>query len=201
MKNLNLKRLYIHYQAMQFEKLIITGERLLELHSQDQQLLNILGLAYDQYAINISTPIKKGRYQQKAILYFKKLLKINPKSPQGIRGLGLVALHQDKLISALAYYRKAHALNKKDISNFSSLGNVYRRMGNYSQALKWYKKCLPIKKLKGHTYINIAGLYYDQNKHDLAKQYAHFALKHLHRLNDAYSKMMRKKANAILKSN
>jgi len=187
---------------MQFEKLIITGERILKLHPHSQPLLNILGLAYDQYAINIPIPTKKSRgYQKKAVLYFKKLLKINPESPQGIRGLGLVALHQGKLINALTYYKKAYALNKKDISNFSSLGNVYRRMGNHAQALKWYKKCLPMKKLRGHTYINISGLYYDQNKHDLAKRYAYLALKHLHKLDDAYSKMMRKKASAILKSN
>lgn len=198
MRTTNLRKLYAYYQAMKFKKMITTGEYLLKSHQTDQQLLNILGLAYDQYAINLPASIKKENYQKKAISHFKTLLKINSKSPQAFRGLGLVALHQNKLTRSLTYYKKAYALNKKDVSNFSSLGNVYRRMRNYTEALMWYKKCLSIKALRATTYINIASLYEDQNKLISAKHYARLALKHFKKQDNGYTDMMKKKAQQIL---
>jgi len=198
MKTPNLKKLYTYYQMMKFEKLIGTGEHLLKRYPENQHLLNILGLAYDQHAVNLSELSKRERYQKKAISYFNTLLKIDPESPKALRGLGLVALHQNKLTSALTYYKKAYALDKKDISNFSSLGNVYRRMRNYTQALFWYKKCLAMKRLRGMAYFNIASLYKDQNRSALAKQYARLGLKSLEKYDDTYPLIMKKKLLLIL---
>ncbi len=184
--------------ARNFKKLIETGESLLTQHSSDEKLLYLVGIAYDQFALQIGNDKEKKKFQICAMRYFRKMLAMDGHSAQANRGLGLVALHQNKFRQALEYYKKAYAINPKDTSNFTSLGNTYRQMRKYSLALMWYKKCFSHKELRALAYVNLAGLYQDIKKDTIAKQYAKKAIGELSGKRDAYSIMLRHRMQELI---
>jgi len=100
-----------------------------------------IGWLYDQSALKSSG--KRHFFQFKAIQFFKKAARSKNKDVkfQGLRGLGTVLLHQNKLSSALNFYKKAYAL-KKNFHICNDLGNIYQKLGKHSKALKFYKKAL-----------------------------------------------------------
>lgn len=181
MKNLISKKLWLLYRNMEFKKVIKIGEAALRrMQNHDMETVKVLGIVYDQLALQIKNKEQRLRFQEKAVKYFIQILNINQKSVDAYRGLGLVFLHQNKFKESLRYYKKAYFLNKKDISNFISIANVYRAMGKYELALKWYKKCLLSKQTneKIIALLNISLMFADQigNK-KMAKKYAMQTLK------------------------
>lgn len=179
MERLYLKKLYQYYNKTSFEKVIEKGKKLIRTQKTDKELLNIIGLSYDQAALKLSDVENKKKYQKKAKYYFKKIILIDSTCIKGWSGLGLVYLHQNNLKKSLVCYQKAFLLDKTDISVFVSLGNIYRAMKKYPQALRWYKKSLntDIEDIKLTSLINIATMSQSAKKGKTAKKYALRALK------------------------
>ena len=179
-----LQKLWKLYNQREFKKLIKKGKAVsAHKKGQDIELFRILGTAHDQQALLEKDKTKKLKLQKKAIYYFKQILRSDLYRASAYRGLGLVALHQNRLKNSLDFYKKAYSLDKRDISNFISLGNVYRAIGQYSRAFEWYKKCLVSKEenIKLIALVNIAVMLGFQKKTLLAKKYALKALKITHK--------------------
>lgn len=173
---MNLEKLYQLYNQGDFENIIKFGEKSLQIESDNINLLNIIGLAYDQIALN--APNKRKEYQKQALIYFKKLILLDKNSTQGWKGSGLVYLHQNKLKKSLDCYKRIYALNKKDFSSFISCANVYRAMKKYKLAERWYKKSFKtdINDFKLTSLFNLATMFNDNNQDKLARRYAQQAL-------------------------
>lgn len=181
MENSISKKLWLLYRNMEFKKVIKIGEAALRrAQNHNIETIKVLGIAYDQLALQIKNKEQRLRFQEKAVKYFMQILNINQKSVDAYRGLGLVSLHQNKFKESLRYYKKAYFVNKKDMSNFISIANVYRAIGKYGLALRWYKKCLSSKQTneKIIALLNVSLMFADQigNK-KIAKKYAMQTLK------------------------
>lgn len=183
MNNLQSKitKLWELYRDKKFKKLISIGEGILALkNDKNAEFFKIMGLTHDQLALSVKDVKQKKDLQKKGIYYFKEILTNNPKSIDAYKGLGLVALHQDKLKESLSHYKKAYLLDKNNLSVYISLANVYRAMGKYSLALNWYQKSLKSKMLSDKivALTNIAIMMADQKRDIIsAKKYAKQALR------------------------
>lgn len=73
MERLYLKKLYQYYNKTNFEKVIEKGKKLIRTQKTDKELLNIIGLSYDQAALNLSDVENKKKYEKKQNTILKKL--------------------------------------------------------------------------------------------------------------------------------
>ena len=176
--NSEYSKLWDDFRASKFHQVIQKGEKLKKSKNiVGFELLKILGLSYDQFALQISNKKRKLTYQKNARMNFETIVKNYPKSESGYQGLGLVALHQGRLQASLLFYKKALKINPANMGTCISLGNVARARKNYSAALQWYKRCLSHKQTKLVVLVNIAMMYNEWKKPVLAKKYAMKALK------------------------
>jgi len=163
-KEKEIKKLWNLFNKKNFIKILKKEKGIFNKFKNDPRFLKIFGLTYDQYALLIPNNLKRKKYQKRAKLYFKLLLKQKPYLFEALKGLGLVELHQGNLNKALSFYKKALYLNPKEYSIYIDIGNVYQALKKYKIALRWYKKALIKKELKPFVSMNIASLYLKTGK-------------------------------------
>lgn len=158
----------------------IAAEKLLSKYSKkSSEILNLLGLLYDQKA---ATTSGRGRtkLQKKALDFLHESMKISKKNPETYTYLGHVYHHQAGLdnikpgLKAIEYYKKAQELGLNSYNTNLNLGNAYRRIGKPKQAENYYleaeKSARNINK-KINISFNLAYFYFEMNKLEEAKSY------------------------------
>ncbi len=178
----SLKKVSKFLNNRRFQKTILYGEKLLEnktlLKKERQEILSVLGWAYDQWAVfDKKARLKK---QKKALRYFKKLAQYDTYTAW--RGIATVYHHQNNPKKAIVCYKKAHKGNPKSKLLYNDLGNAYRRLGRITKnkrylqlAMNYYQKALKEEKsrfgkLIAHT--NLALFLREMGDLDDAKVYA-----------------------------
>jgi tetratricopeptide (TPR) repeat protein len=107
--------------------------------------INILyGRLYDQWSLKLKGK-KKKEMQKKAENYFKKACKDPRTKISGLRGLALVAMHQNKLKKACSLYQKVFK-QIKNAQTCNDMGNIYRKLGKIDKAIDCYKQSLSLAK-------------------------------------------------------
>ena len=75
---------------------------------------------------------------------YAEALKDAPNYPDALNGMGLIALHDNKLDDALKYFKQATTV-KPDFSDaYNNIGVVYKNKGDKEQARTYYKKALQV---------------------------------------------------------
>ncbi len=145
------------FQQGKFSSIIRASEKEFAW-KEDEYLSKMIALAYDQYAQQQKDLEKKKRYEECARFIFNSIIKMNPKSSEAMRGLGLVYLHEYQLSKSLQYYKKAFRIDGGAL-DYLSLGNVYRAKKQKKNALLWYGKALKISQLRIPALMNLMGIY------------------------------------------
>ncbi|MBI4036642.1 tetratricopeptide repeat protein [Candidatus Daviesbacteria bacterium] len=156
------------------------AEKLLNEYSKNlPQILNLLGLLYDQKAA-MSPGKKRLLLQNKAINYLSRSLKLSSKDPITHSYLGHVYHHQTDLqnlksgLKAIKSYQKARNLGLDRYQSSLNLGNAYRRIGETKQAENYYLEAKKLAKNldeKISIYFNLTYFYFEENKLEKAKSY------------------------------
>lgn len=158
----------------------IAAEKLLSKYSEkSSEILNLLGLLYDQKAA-MTAGKKRLTLQKKAINYLSKSLALNSQDPLIYSYLGHIYHHQAGLnnikpgLKAIEYYKKAQELGLNGYNTNLNLGNAYRRIGKPKQAENHYLKVAKLAKKmdeKISIYFNLAYFYFEENKLKKVKSY------------------------------
>ncbi len=108
----------------------------------------------------------KGEYD-KAISYFNKSLKINPKNPKTYNNLGVIYQdHKKQYWKAVENYKKAIQIDPKFDLAFNNLGYSFQWLGDLNKAEENYKKALSLNPKYLIAYGNLEGLYQKQKMFD-----------------------------------
>lgn len=152
------KKIYTDYKNKNFLSVIQFAENIVLQDIEDFEILNLIGMAYDQQALLEQHEVRVAQLQSEAIKIAKMMQDRWPQQAKGYRLLGLVSQHQGNSLQAVEFYKNAYELNPEDPTIFLSLGNGYRANKQYDLAEMWYEKALAIENLKPYALQNLAAL-------------------------------------------
>jgi len=128
-----------------------------------------------------------------AELFLKQALKIDPKSAEVLRLLGVVAAQSNQYLIALEYFNKSLIEFPKNPLTLGNLGNVYVALKEYEKAAEAYDKSLAIDSRNAEVWSNKGNLLCKLKQYQEAIQHHDKALS----LNPAYAEALSNKGNAL----
>ncbi|HCX02718.1 MAG TPA: hypothetical protein DHO02_10190, partial [Syntrophaceae bacterium] len=87
--------------------------------------------------------LKEKKYA-KAIQYYQRILKLEPKKASSYASLGYAWLSSGNADKAIEYYLKALKYDREDDEIYANLGAAYEKKGLYPEALKAYRDAYEI---------------------------------------------------------
>lgn len=137
-----------------------------------------LGFLSDHVAFfQEKNPVAQRIYEQQALSYYRHALKLDPRDPAAIWGIGRVWWHRkDK--RALFYAKKAYQLAKSGKYDFGPFGQhiafIYEQLfKKYALAERWHLRALrEERKRTVWSYANLIQFYTNLRKDDQARQLA-----------------------------
>jgi adenylate cyclase len=90
---------------------------------------------------------------------FKRVIKLNPQSPEGYRWLGLTFETLGKPDEAIPYLKKAIRLNPVEPGRTAVLGYAYRNMEMYGEAIQYLRDALRYRPKNIKALVNLAACY------------------------------------------
>lgn len=162
--------------AFKYLEAIEVFERVLEKTPElkdNEDILCRLGMLYDHAAFQNKN--KKNFYEKKALSFYKKALKINPRSIKATWGIGRIYWHNsDK--KAVSYAKKAYSLAKRDAKKFGiyiqNIGLVYQTLGKFKEAERWLKKGADTNPKDWAMYLNLVNFYRYTKQFKKSKKYS-----------------------------
>jgi|GEM_PF-6598442 len=150
----------VFFQQEKYEKALNNYNKILEVKPKDIDSLHKVGIIYTDY---LNEP-------NKGIDIFKKILELNPKNTTAIYNLGIAynKLKQyEKTIVFLSEKEKEIPYNSEILC---LLGNSYqyKDIPNNALAIQYYKKSLRINPSEINASINLAYLYFKEEKYEQA---------------------------------
>lgn len=112
----------------------IAYQRLLEQDPGNAEILNKIGIAYQQLG-----------QDDLAERFYKKALRADKKSTHALNNLGTIEYSQQRYGKAIKYYKKAVAVGISDLAPiYSNLGYAYCSVKQYPQAMEAFSKALAL---------------------------------------------------------
>jgi Tfp pilus assembly protein PilF len=139
------------YKSQKLEKAEILSKKLIEKHTKEVFIYNLLGL--------ILTSQNKD---DEAIKYYEEGLKINSKFPEIYNNLGNLIIKNrfdENKKRAEDLFNKSIIINNKIPESFNNLGNLYHNDNKHKKAILNYKKALEINPDFYFAHHNIALIY------------------------------------------
>ena len=116
----------------------------------------------EKYNKNAIALIKKQQYK-KAIVFFKKSLKVAPLSSPIHNNLGIIYLKQKDYKKAILEFKLAISSDPKNAKAFNNLGNAYKYLSELDRAILNYKKSLNLNPGKVETLDNLGLAYFEKD--------------------------------------
>jgi len=136
-----------------------------------------LGFLFDHVALRRKNAKERHVYETKALSYYRHALKLDPRDPFAVWGIGRVWWHREDKRSLL-YAKKAYSLAKTQRCDFGpfaqNIGVIYEELlRRYTLAEKWYLRALKEEQRKtAWSYVNLIQLYTKLGKLKQAKKLA-----------------------------
>jgi protein O-GlcNAc transferase len=128
-----------------------------------------------------------------AELFLKQALKIDSKSPEVLRLLGVVAAQRRQYLMALDYFNKSLTEYPKNPLTLGNLGNIFLELKEYEKAGEAYDKSLKLDSKNEEIWSNKGNLLCKLKRYQEAIQHHDKALS----LNPAYAEAISNKGNAL----
>ena len=106
--------------------------------------------------------VENGEYN-KAILFYKKGIELDPDYAYAYNNLGLAYKNQGNYTKAIESYEKATALDPDNGYAYINLGLACSAQGNYTKAIESYEKAIKLDRNYADAYNNIGNAYYNQS--------------------------------------
>lgn len=139
--------------------------------------LEQLGFLYDHAALQKRDSAARRAYEQQALSYYRRAIRLNQKDPFSMWGIGRIWWHRkDK--RALLYAQKAYRLAKICKIDFGPFGQniafIYDEIfEKYAFAERWYLRALKEEKRKTvRSYANLVQFYVKHGKDAQARRFA-----------------------------
>jgi len=136
-----------------------------DLAGDNAQLYGGIAFAYWNL-VNIG--VQHEDYLEKAELYAKKALILDPESSIGYVILGYVDFYHKKILESLFHFKKALKVNQDEIFALVGVLNVYYFTGKISDAVPYNQRLMQIDPLSFPANWCNGGLYYYDGKFSLA---------------------------------
>ena len=108
---------------------------------------------------------QKGRFSEAGQLY-QRILAINPRHPDCLHLLGMIAYQEGNLESAADLIREAIAINSKGTSYYANLGTVRQAQGKLEEAELLYRHALSLKPDLAEVHVNLGNVLLARGKLD-----------------------------------
>jgi len=96
------------------------------------------------YSYNLLGIIYSEKNQEKAFLYFKKAVEIEPENVSFINNFALICKNTGRIEIAIRYYKKALKMKPNSTDILNDLGICYAIKGDKEKAIEMWKKALKI---------------------------------------------------------
>ncbi|MEW6587016.1 MAG: tetratricopeptide repeat protein, partial [Nitrospirota bacterium] len=103
-----------------------------------------------------------------AIIYYQKVIEINPGLADTYNSLGAVLQKKGQLDDAITYFRKALDLNPNLAMTHFNLGYALQQKGQLDDAIDYYNKAVDIKSDFDDAYYNLGVVFQSQGRLDEA---------------------------------
>jgi len=121
------------YKSKDTKKFLFEADNMLSKYPDAFKVWNLVGIV----------KAKNGQILE-ATNYFRKVVSLNPKFPDGLHNLGNILVQQEKFDEALIFLKKALDLNPLMTNTFNSIGNIFQKKGNFDNALLYYEQAISI---------------------------------------------------------
>jgi tetratricopeptide (TPR) repeat protein len=113
---------------------------------------------------------KDGKYAKpnKALDYWNKAIRANPKSPEAYNNRGLAFYNLKRFQKAVKDYSQAIRMNPEDPIAYNNRGNSYYEMMKFEPAESDYNKSIALNPHYANAYLNRGLVYYQMDKNDQA---------------------------------
>jgi tetratricopeptide (TPR) repeat protein len=108
---------------------------------------------------------QKGRLSEAGQLY-QRILAINPRHPDCLHLLGMIAYQEGNLENAANLIREAIAINGKGTSYYANLGTVRQAQGKLEEAELLYRHALSLKPDLAEVHVNLGNVLLARGKLD-----------------------------------
>ncbi|RYY37269.1 MAG: tetratricopeptide repeat protein [Sphingobacteriaceae bacterium] len=122
-------------------------ELFLKKYPNAQEAHNSMGILYH----NID--------RQKALLYYKKALAVNPKLTYVLSNIANIYSHQNNTAEAMVYYKKVLQIDSTYMSAYRGLAYLYSNNNKTDTAIMYYQKALSIDSTDVTSNFNLAHIY------------------------------------------
>ena len=118
---------------------------------QQSEALKHLKVAKDSPAVTAEAYFLLGRIcvdnqdMSNGKSYFQRGLQLNPKHPDSLNGLGIIANREQRYGEAANYFRRAIQARPKDLTAYQNLGNCLIKARKYDTALKVFEEALRLE--------------------------------------------------------
>ena len=100
---------------------------------------------------------QNGRLSEAGQLY-QQILTINPRHPDCLHLLGMIAYQEGSFATAADMIREAIAINSKGTSYYANLGTVLQAQGNLEEAETLYRHALTLKPGMAEVHLNLGNV-------------------------------------------
>jgi FkbM family methyltransferase len=146
-----------HYRSGNLEQAETICRELLELQSNNAQVLHLLGV--------IHYLLKK---YDSAIHYFRESLSLNPFDAEAYYNCGNAFKDKEQFDEAAAWYKKALQFDPGNPSIYVNLGYVLGEKGDLDEAVQWYREALRLEPDNAMAHFNLGNAFLDKGLFDEA---------------------------------
>lgn len=113
---------------------------------------------------------KIGMYHD-AIVYYDKLIKVEPSNWVAWHNKALCLAKINNLKEAVAAFEQSFLLNGKNLEALNHIGSLYVKAKNYAKAEEYFKKAVLVDQAHVASVFNLARLYFGTGRKNEARKY------------------------------
>jgi tetratricopeptide (TPR) repeat protein len=118
--------------------------------------------------IQSAIQLHRGGELQEARQRYQQVLELEPRQPDALNLLGLLARQTGQLADAVEYGRRAIAADRKQAAYFANLGEAYRVLGQLDEAIKCYSEAIRLQPNEAKIHNHLGTLLQEAGRLDEA---------------------------------
>ena len=137
---------------------------------------------------------------QKAIGYYHQLLKMNPRSIDGLMALGRIYLVRNEFLKLIPIFEKVLEINPNYADAYYNLGIAYYNNEKPDLAIDFFKKAIQLSNHE-NSYLYLGYLYSEQGDYKAAAAYYRNRIRLDEQRDDPFAEEARKQLVKLLNQN
>lgn len=185
----HIEKLIKLYECADYKSLEKQCQRLIKIHGDDEQLLQLLATAYlsqndfiNAYELlsklvamnpgnsdhhnNLGIALKQLGKLSDAANHFNTAIQLNDKNDNAYINLGTTLLEQDDIAGAITNYQRALSINNNNAVGHVNLGNALRAQIKHTEAIDEYNKAIELDPKLVDAYSNLSICYREVGARD-----------------------------------